>query len=162
MMSEEPSRRHNRILIIGVAVVLVFVSLSVGYVSAFQSLQIGTLSLGVQRVGFTFSVVLFIPLKNPSALPIPTFDVLVDCLLNGHVLFSAQSETVGSLNARSSCVINLWTEINMGLLAADLVETLVQYLAGQTISYSLKVSFIVHLGMEIPIYVYSSVGSFKL
>lgn len=159
-MTEEP-RRHNRFLIVGIALILIFTTISFGYVSAFQSLQVGTPSLSVRQDGFTFTVVLSVPVRNPSVLPIPTFNVVVSCVLNGHTLFAATSKTVGNLNAGSSCVIELSTTINV-LVAVDLATTLGQYILGQTITYSLKASFSVYLGINIPIYNYQNTGSFKI
>lgn len=163
-MSEEP-RKNKRTLVIGTALILLFIVVPVSYATsvfvALQSLQIGTPSLSVSLQGLTFFVTLSIPIKNPSVVPIPTFNAVVEARLNEHVLFYAESKVIGSLDPGASCVVELTTCVDIDL-PLDLAITLGEYLLGKSITYSLRMSFSVHLLTDVPVYSYEKQGAFKL
>lgn len=163
-MSEEP-RKKKRTFVIATAIILVFVmapfAFGYGIYDALIHLQIGTPSLSVSSQGLTFFVTLSIPIKNPSITPLPTLNAVVEAKLNDHVLFYAESKVLGSLDPGASCVVELTTCVDVDL-PLDLAITLGEYLAGKGITYSLRMSFSVHLLTDVPVYSYEKQGAFKL
>lgn len=156
--------KRRAILIISVAMVILFVVLPITYGLSFfyalHNLQFGTPTISVSRNGFDVYVTLNIPVKNPTGVSLPTLEVFCEATLNGHMLLHGEHNVV-SLDSGKELTLTFTTIVNVDLLA-DMFWTLVDFLSGKSVSYSITLNLSVHFLTDITISSMNKIGTFKL
>ena len=165
-MSAQVSKGSHKGLVIGlIAILLVVIVVPIGYCfvtyDAVKRLIIHTPTLEVTRDGWSIYLTLAIKVENPTSTPIPTLDILFDCTLDGYTLFYSEKQQIGSLDAHSTATLGFTTVINFAL-AYDLFMSLVNYLAGNPVSYYFCFSISMHLLVNFPVFEVKRSGVFEL
>jgi LEA14-like dessication related protein len=137
------------VFLVGIVVVAPL-AYGAGFLYAVNKLEWHTPTLTVSRDGWTIYVALNFKVENPTSIPLPTLEAVVNITLDDHILFYAESYQIGSLNPHSTATISLTAAINLDLLG-DLFWILVKYLAGTPITMRAYFKLSVHLLVDFPV-----------
>lgn len=145
----EPEGCGARRFSIGIVVVATL-AYGVGALYAVSKLEWHIPTLTVSRDGWTIYVTLNFKVENPTFVPLPPLEAVINITLDDHTLFYAKSYQIGTLKPHSTATISLTTAINLDLLA-DLFWILVKYLAGNPITMRAYFKLSIHVIVGFPV-----------
>jgi LEA14-like dessication related protein len=163
-MSEDVNKRKSKTILIASTLIIVFLIVPVyglGVVWAIPQLKIGTPTISVTNEGFTIIVAFSVPIENPSVVPIPTLNAIVDVELDEHTLFYAEATSLGQLNAGGNTTISLRTRVDLAIVP-ELFGSLTSYLAGNPIAYHIRIVLGFHILTDVNLLTSTSEGHFEL
>lgn len=152
-----------RTLVLGLSVILLFSVFGYGFGAfyALGQLRFHSPTITVARQDWTIYVSLSIEIENPTDIPLPTFDAVFEAKLNNHVLCHDEIRSLGSLNPHSTVRLTVTIAVD-GSWFSDLFWTLVDYLSGKPISYSIHLGLSFHFITSFQIYSKTMTGEFEL
>lgn len=139
--------RRTTTLLAGAVLISLFLVLPVTYgfgtINAIKQLQFSNPQISVSRDGWNLKVSVSIDISNPTNSPIPSITIVSKVTLDGHILFDAMQNNIGSLDPKQTMTFVLSTTVNLDLLV-DLVAVLLDYLEGKKIDYYAHFALTMH------------------
>lgn len=156
--------RRRTTVILSVAMIGLFLlplGFGLGTANAIRQLQFKNPRISVIREGWDIKVSFSIDISNPTSSPVPSFTIVSQVTLDGHILFDSQQNTMGSLDPEKTMTLTLSTTVNLDLVV-DLATTLLDYLEGKVVDYYTHFALTVHYLLDFPVYEKTLQGSWEL
>lgn len=165
-MTEEPTRKNKKLVLVASMLIAFVVVGPLGYglsaVWALGQLQFSFPRLNVTLNGnFSLDCVFAVAITNPTMVPLPTIQMLVDVELDQIVLYRQQLRTIGTLDGQSTALIELETVVNLAT-AYTLFNALSSYLKGDSVTFVFNAQLTVHVGFDVNVYNVTRTGSFHI